>query len=129
MLWICFNRARHAVNVNRKYAGGARGDQRLDLARVECQGLGINIRKHRRDVVPRQDVGRRRKGERRCDDLTRELERLTGDRQRGRTVVEQGKVRGAEVLAQRRLKGSMLAARVGQPAGLPDVSQLGVILV
>ena len=52
----CIDLARTTPHMHTQNAGGAVGDEPLDLRRIEHMRLGIDVAEHRRDLLPLQRV-------------------------------------------------------------------------
>jgi len=83
---------RYAVNMHAQHTACFGRDEVFHPARVDAQGVGINISKNRGDIVPAQHMGGGRKGKGTGDDLARETQRLTGNDEGNGAVVEQAQV-------------------------------------
>jgi len=110
---------RVAIDMDRHDGGGARRDERLDLGRIEREGVWLNITKDRRAAMQLNRMGGRHKSKWRGDDLTRELQGLHSDLQRYHAIGEETHVLDTQILSQCRLELLVELAVIGQPLGFP----------
>ena len=96
--------------------GGFRGDERLDLAGIECVRLRVDVAEDRRDLLPFQRVRGRDERERWHDHLAAQTRRADGDLQAHGAVTHGDAV--AHALSLRHPSLELLDQRpiVGEPA-------------
>jgi hypothetical protein len=110
--------------MHRQDGSGLRRDGRLNLRRVEVEGAGIHVDKHRLDPVPQQRMGGRNKRIRRGNHLARDSQCLQSSYQGNRGVGKNADVFDAQIRTQGIFKLVVKRAAVGQHLVGPDLLQI-----
>lgn len=113
-----------AIHMHGQDSGGAGGDGRFNFIGVQGKGVGLNVYKHRLNIVPPQGMGGGHKAEGGGDHLPAELQRLQCRYQRQGAIGKQRNILYPQVFAQLLLQLLVKRAVVGQHPTLPDLLQV-----
>jgi hypothetical protein len=106
--------AGQTIDVNAENPRGAGCHQAFNRDRIDRHGHWIDVRENWSDPAPSERVRCRRECEWRCNDLSRQIQRLAGGHKRHCAIVEERHVRRLEIGAQEMLKLASKGTRVGQ---------------